>query len=109
VNHGGIAQFLADRWDVACFAPTALREIGAERCAAIIDRALAALSDSAHSVKGEVKLSMDTCDALSKLDSEFYRYPDNLTMVVAFRPIQTAAGKLPAWVSNSVISGLRRF
>jgi uncharacterized protein DUF4375 len=79
VNNGGFAQFLTGQWDVACLAPTALRKIGAERCAAIVDRALAALSDPAHPVKGEVKLSKDTFDALSQLDSEFYRYPDDLT------------------------------
>lgn len=86
VNNGGFLQYFGSSDDNAAeFAPKALRAIGANRCADIVDRALRTLSPS------QLPSSSSTCaelvDALSDedrepfdaLDSEFYCYPDNLT------------------------------
>ena len=64
VNSGGFSSYLmGSEAETAPFAPTALREIGAIKCATIVEKAL------------QVGHSGDT----SKLDEAFMAYPDNLT------------------------------
>ena len=64
VNSGGFASyFTGSETDTASFAPTALREIGALKCAVIVEEAL------------RIGTSGDT----STIDKEFMAYPDNLT------------------------------
>lgn len=64
VNSGGFSHYLTcEEKETVPFAPTALRAIGALRCAAIVDKAL---------------LMEPSGDYLT-LDEEFMAYPDNLT------------------------------
>ncbi len=64
VNSGGFSSYLTgSEAATAPFAPRALREIGALRCAAIVEEAL------------QIGASSDT----SSLDDAFMAYPDNLT------------------------------
>lgn len=86
VNNGGFAQYFSS-WDgeTASFAPTALRAIGAEACASLVERALAQVSlqplatgiDEREALMNG--LSADARENLDALDSEFFLYPDNLT------------------------------
>jgi hypothetical protein len=64
VNSGGFSSYFSgSEANTASFAPTALREIGAVKCAAIVERAL------------QIGAPGDT----SELDEQFMAYPDNLT------------------------------
>jgi hypothetical protein len=86
VNNGGFAQYFAS-WDgdTAGFAPDALERIGATSAAAIVRRALAAVSaeplpDDHDAREALVNgLSDDQLRALEVLDEEFFAYPDDLT------------------------------
>jgi hypothetical protein len=65
VNNGGFSQYFENEDpDTVSFAPTALKAIGAMKCAGIVERALATRTSE---------------EDLASLDSEFYAYPDNLT------------------------------
>lgn len=86
VNNGGFAQlFTAFDGDSANAAPRALRAIGADACADIVERALRAASP--HPLPQEQasreelidQISSDAREALEALDQEFLTYPDNLT------------------------------
>ncbi len=86
VNNGGFLQYFSS-WDgeTASFAPLALRQIGANTCAAIVERALVLVSKDTlpdnHDERNNLinELSSETKDKLSDIDSEFYAYPDSLT------------------------------
>lgn len=71
VNSGGFANYFKyEEREVAAFAPTALKAIGANACADIVEQAL------------KVSASGDAADVeeqLDELDAQFYGYPDNLT------------------------------
>jgi hypothetical protein len=86
INNGGFAQYFssADGY-TANFAPTALRRIGAAKCADIVARALGTVSPDAlpddQASREQVIGALDrpSQDALESLDQEFFAYPDNLT------------------------------
>jgi hypothetical protein len=86
VNNGGFLQYFAcGDGETANFAPTALRSIGAMRCASIVAQALAAVSPDPLPDSREARvymvnsLSKSTRKDVEKLDSQFFAYPDNLT------------------------------
>lgn len=86
VNNGGFLQyFVSSDFDTANFAPTALRSIGAQACASVVERALRALSasplpDSQQACEQLVdSLSDDAREKFESFDSDFMAYPDNLT------------------------------
>lgn len=86
VNNGGFFQYFSS-WDgeTANFAPVALRQIGANACAAIVERALKLVSEVAlpdgHDERNDLinQLGSEAGDKLNDLNSEFFAYPDNLT------------------------------
>lgn len=86
VNNGGFAQYFSsvDGY-TANFAPSALRRIGAAKCADIVARALSIVSsdtlpeDQASRERLIDVVDRSTQDALESLDQEFFTYPDNLT------------------------------
>jgi hypothetical protein len=97
VNSGGLLQYFASSdGETANFAPIALRMIGAQACAGIVERALRVASSSALPQSQDERqrlldgLSDSASDELDALDSEFFTYPDNLTELlftyVAARP-----------------------
>ena len=86
VNNGGFLQYFSSSdFDTAEFAPEALRRIGANQCAAIVDQALAALpaqplpktQDECEALVAS--LGDDTRERFSELDDQFITYPDSLT------------------------------
>ncbi len=86
VNNGGFLQyFVSSDFDTANFAPTALRSIGAQACAGVVERALRALSasplpDSRQACEQLVdSLSDEAREQFEAFDSDFMAYPDNLT------------------------------
>jgi hypothetical protein len=86
VNNGGFFQYFSS-WDgeTANFAPVALRLIGANACAEIVERALKLVSEVAlpdcHDERNDLinELGNEVEDKLNGIDSEFFAYPDNLT------------------------------
>jgi Domain of unknown function (DUF4375) len=86
VNGGGFADYLSnDQGATASFAPKALKEIGADACADIVNRALAIVcgnkspTDSAK-LKAAIEAMNDkTRVKLEAVDNDFFAYPDNLT------------------------------
>jgi hypothetical protein len=97
VNSDGFSGYFSS-WDgdTTNFAPEALERIGAPNAAAIVRRALQAVSvtplPSDHDQREALVLDLDDAksDALEAFDSEFFAYPDNLTeclfAFVAARP-----------------------
>lgn len=86
VNNGGFLQYFEnDRGETATFAPTALRRIGADKCSAIVDRAIATFcgglfpSDPKKVDALLSEVSDEVRQKLEDLDSQFVEYPDNLT------------------------------
>jgi hypothetical protein len=86
VNNGGFEQYFASGdGDTATFAPTALRAIGANKCAAIVENALHTVSrydlpaDQAKRQEIIDSLSDEVCEKLNEIDAEFFEYPDNLS------------------------------
>ena len=76
VNNGGFAQyFQSAEGHTADVAPSALRAIGAVRCADIVSRALAVVA-AEQLIEA---LDAPALEALEALDQEFFGYPDNLT------------------------------
>jgi Domain of unknown function (DUF4375) len=86
VNNGGFSQYF-ESWsgEAANFTPTALRAIGANACANIVQRALRAVSEDPlpddQDERGRLLESVPDAarSALEELDSEFFSYPDDLT------------------------------
>ena len=86
VNNGGFLQYFEnDRGKTVNFAVTALKRVGANRCADIVGRAIRAVCDgNALSDDDGWKtliedLPDNAVDELEGLDQEFSGYPDNLT------------------------------
>lgn len=86
VNNGGFAQYFEnDRGETAHFAVAALQRVGAHKCARIVDRAVRAVCGTslpANPKKWEAvaaNLADETREKLEELDSDFYKYPDDLT------------------------------
>ena len=86
VNNGGFEQYFAS-WDgdTAMFAPTALRAIGANKCAAVVENTLRTISrgdlpaDQAKRQEIDESLSDEVREKLKEIDAEFFAYPDNLS------------------------------
>ncbi|HEV2495049.1 MAG TPA: DMP19 family protein [Terriglobia bacterium] len=86
INNGGIKQYFEnDGGETVGFAAAALKRIGANQCAGIVERAVSTIcagsvpSDAHGWEKLIAGMSDETGEILEGLDSEFYRYPDNLT------------------------------
>jgi Domain of unknown function (DUF4375) len=86
VNNGGFLQYFEnDRGETPGFAVTALKRVGANKCAAIVERAIRAVSNSAMPADADGWDSLieaiddETSERLEGLDQEFFAYPDNLT------------------------------
>lgn len=86
VNNGGFLEyFISSDFNTANFAPTALRSIGAQNCASVVEPALRAFSasplpDSRQACEQLVEsLSDDARRQFETLDSDFMAYTDNLT------------------------------
>ena len=84
VNNGGFDQYFRNSdSDIIAHAPTALRAIGASSCAGIVERAIEVISPLQTTQEGRYgaldELGDEAQDRLAALDSEFYKYPDNLT------------------------------
>lgn len=86
VNNGGFVQlFSAADAESANSTPRALRAIGAQACADIVERAHRVVSPPPlprdQSLREQLvdRLGSDERDALEALDQEFFAYPDNLT------------------------------
>jgi hypothetical protein len=86
INNGGFLQYFEnDGGETAGFAVTALRRIGANRCAAIVERALNALGEGSLPLDGQgwelliAGISDEQGEILDRLDAEFFKYPDDLT------------------------------
>jgi hypothetical protein len=86
VNNGGFFQYFSS-WDgdTANFAPIALRYIGANTCATIVEEALSLVSHlslpSDHEERNKLldDLSEENLNKLNQIDSKFFSYPDKLT------------------------------
>jgi hypothetical protein len=89
VNNGGFSQyFWNSSGSTANYAPSALRRIGASKCALIVERALRVVShdplpddDNTRSALVD-SLDDEANTRLESLDSEFFEYPDNLTALL---------------------------
>jgi hypothetical protein len=86
VNNGGFAQYFEnDGGETVGFAVTALKRIGANQCAGIVERAVSMLCggsvpSDAHGWEALINgISDETSEILDGLDSEFFEYPDDLT------------------------------
>ena len=80
VNNGGFDQYFSNSdWDIVAYAPTALRTIGADSCARVVERAIKAVTPLTITPEGISKALEQARDRLEALDSEFYEYPDDLT------------------------------
>jgi hypothetical protein len=86
VNNGGFSQyFLNDSAETASFVAEALDSIGAPRTADICRRAIICAFPAGlpHTPEGissaAAEFPDEILDALGIVDSEFFKYPDNLT------------------------------
>ena len=87
VNNGGFAQyFVSHDGDTASSAPDALRAIGADQCAAIVEKALKLATPGGVLPAAQTDREMlldalppDVVEQLETIDAEFFSYPDNLT------------------------------
>ncbi|SEG62233.1 protein of unknown function [Bryocella elongata] len=90
VNNGGFWQYFYNlSGEHAPEAPDALRAIGANRCASLVDRALTAVAILPEDYAIEDRrreivngLTSEVRDSLNELDTEFYTYPDNLSALL---------------------------
>lgn len=85
VNNGGFDQFFFNSaGDLAFYAPTALRAIGAHRMAALAEEANSVFGPSGPPRHWEarqaqvIQFSQETKTHLDRLDRLFYEYPDNI-------------------------------
>ncbi len=84
VNNGGFNQFFFNSaGDRAGRTAAALRTIGAERAASIVDKAISLFPDGPpadRSLRQDLLLALDPDITLfQELDAAFYTYPDNLS------------------------------
>jgi Domain of unknown function (DUF4375) len=86
VNNGGFLQYFEnDRGETISFVVTALKRIGANRCAGIVERAIRGVCDitvpsDAQGWETLIEAIPDEAvEKLEGLDLEFFKYPDNLT------------------------------
>lgn len=84
VNNGGFNQFFFNSaGDRASGTSAALRTIGAERAASIVDRATSLFPDGPPAdrcVRQDILDAIDPdVELFEELDLEFYKYPDNLS------------------------------
>jgi len=97
INNGGFDQYFRNsETDIILNAPTALRTIGASKCAAIVESAINLLSpfpsdrdtraDALDDAGDEVQ------DQLDALDTQFFAYPDDITALL-FSFVATQAGE----------------
>jgi hypothetical protein len=105
VNNGGFAQYFTSAdGHTAHFAPTALRRVGANRCADVVTRALHAVSSGPLPDEQLAReqiinaLDQESQEALEAIDQEFFAYPDNLTelLVEYVRSNPEVFGEVPA-------------
>ncbi len=90
VNNGGFDQYyLNSSGDRASYAPAALRTIGADATAVIVQRANATFgpggppADRDARVAAIDELPEDVDELWNECDQAFYAYPDNLTDLLA--------------------------
>ena len=90
VNNGGFDQYyLNSSGDHAWFAPQALRAIGAEKTARIVERANAPFGadgpppDRDSRSAAMVGLAEEVQELWTDCDQNFYAYPDDLTTLLA--------------------------
>ena len=85
VNNGGFTQYFTNCWPEpsVAFSPEALRAIGAQKCAKIVEKALALLPPDLPQDADDRSEFFDSkeslVESLSALDGDFFAYPDNLT------------------------------
>ena len=84
VNNGGFQGYFGNAAETARFAPTALRAIGAQQCAAIVEEALALVpaslpTEHAACWKAMHSLPKPVVAQFKSLDDRFFAYPDDLT------------------------------
>lgn len=86
VNNGGfLLYFESSDGETANYAPVALRRIGADKCAAIVERALRVVSSiplpSDCNARMNLLRNLDEAKRarLNDLDTKFFAYPDDLT------------------------------
>jgi hypothetical protein len=86
VNNGGFGQyFFNSDSDIIAHAPAALRAIGAQKCAALVERALRLVFPSDPPTEHNARLELldalddDGREELEAFDRAFFGYPDNLT------------------------------
>jgi len=87
VNNGGFHQFsFNSAGDRVSRTPAALRTIGAERAASLVDKAIAFFPDrppADRSLRQDLLLALDPDMTLfQELDDAFYKYPDNLSALL---------------------------
>lgn len=84
VNNGGFDQYFHNSdSDIIAYAPVALRAIGASSCAELVERAIQVIAPLPLTQNGRYE-ALDAAgdngqDRLTRMDSEFFAYPDNLT------------------------------
>jgi hypothetical protein len=89
VNNGGFLQyFVSSDSDTAEFAPAALRTIGANTCAELVESALRAISPSplpaSQAMREKLVASVPEGiqEQMEELDQAFFAYPDDLTSLL---------------------------
>lgn len=104
VNNGGFDQYFCNAdSDTIAFAPAALKAIGAENCAHMVEAALKILSPL-PSTRMKRSAALDALgkqekETLEALTSKFLEYPDDLTKLL-FAYVATnpqAFGPIPNW------------
>lgn len=100
VNNGGFHQYFGNSsGDMSLHAVAALKEIGATQTAGIVQRALSVFGPLGPSPSQDVRLeqledlSVEQEALLEALDTEFYRYPDNLTTLL-YQYVQAHRGQI---------------
>jgi hypothetical protein len=88
VNNGGFKQYFFNSDLDPNAVPHALRAVGADRAAAIVERALALFPNGAPPsecfARQKVLEGLDPdCDLFESLDQEFFAYPDDLSVLLA--------------------------
>lgn len=89
VNNGGFNQYFFNSYsDYAIAVPHALRAIGADQTAAIVDRALALFPNGAPPTERFARQTLleeldPDCELFESLDDEFFAYPDDTTALLA--------------------------